>query len=172
MASYMAKPRSIKDIRELALLLRKALNLDKVDKFPIMEFIEGVMHTIDEEFYYEIVDKETMGNIHGLACPNEHCIKIREDVYNRCVEGYGRDRFTIAHEVGHYLMHNSNVTLARLGKEKVQAYMDPEWQANTFAAELLMPINLIDTTDVKKIAEKFGVSYSAASIRLKKINMH
>lgn len=171
MASYMAKPRSTKDIRELAMFLRKSFNLENVAKFPIMEFIEGVMHSIDEEFYYEIVDVETMGNIHGLACPDQHCIKIREDVYNRCWKGYGRDRFTLAHELGHYLMHNSGVTLARVGEENVQAYRNTEWQANTFAAELLMPLNLINTNDVKEISEKFGVSYSAAAIRAKKINM-
>lgn len=170
-SSYMAKPRSIKDIRKVALLLRQTLKLEDVAKFPIIELIES-MHTIDEEFYYEIVDKETMGNIHGLACPNEHCIKIREDVYERCIAGYGRDRFTLAHELGHYLLHSSEVTLARLGEERVQAYRDPEWQANTFAAELLMPIDLIDTNDIDEISNKFGVSYSAAKLRVKKINMH
>ena len=169
--SYMAEPRSTKNIRDLATNLRKVLNLENVAKFPIIEVIES-LHIIDEDFYYEIVDKETMGNIHGLAHPNEHYIQIREDVYERCVKGYGRDRFTVAHELGHYLLHSSGVTLARLGDEKVQAYRDPEWQANTFAAELLMPINLIDTNDIDEISDKFGVSISAAKIREKKINMH
>ena len=127
---------------------------------------------LEEGFHICILTKEEMGNIHGLSCPTEKCIKIREDVYERAIQGYGRDRFTLAHEVGHYILHNTkSVQLARLGEErKIEAYRDPEWQANTFAAELLMPITLIDTDDINVIAEEFGVSKSAANVRIKKIH--
>ena len=170
----MAKPRSTKDIRKLATNLREVFELDKTPKFPVVEFLEIVLPIMDSKFEYHIISKDEMGTLHGLTCPEEHCIKIREDVYDRACLGYGRDRFTIAREIGHYLMHGiENITLARLGNnKKVQAYEDPEWQANTFAAELLMPLNLINTNNATEISEKFGVSYSAAAIRVKKINMH
>ncbi len=174
MTTYLAKPRSIKDIRDLATVIRASIRADSTEKFPILEFLEKVMCVFDEDFHIEVVDKSIMGDIHGLACIDEHCIKIREDVYNRAYLGCGRDRFTLAHELGHYLLHDArSISLARLGETKnVQAYRNPEWQADTFAAELLMPVELITTDDTEWISNTFGVSKQAAQIRLKKINMH
>lgn len=51
--------------------------------------------------------------------------------------------------------------------EKVPTYKDPEWQANTLAAELLMPIHLIKGKAIQEIAYKCEVSYTAAAIQLK-----
>ncbi|MDU4728008.1 MULTISPECIES: ImmA/IrrE family metallo-endopeptidase [Clostridium] len=173
MNNYIADPLSIKDIRMLTLKIREVLHLDTLDKkmFPIEEFLEFGMPTLEKDFHICILTKEEMGNIHGLACPNEKCIKIREDVYDRAISGCGRDRFTIAHEIGHYLLHNnSSVKLARLGENKtIEAYRNPEWQADTFAAELLMPITLIESKDPNRISKEFGVSITAATIRVKKI---
>ena len=39
-----------------------------------------------------------------------------------------------------------------------------------FAAELLVPLNLIDTQNIYEIAENFGVSNQVAEIRLNKLN--
>lgn len=111
-----------------------------------------------------------MGDYHGLTYTNEGNIKIREDVYLNAVEGKGRDRFTMAHELGHFLLHNpKNVILART-KSKTKIYEDAEWQADTFAAELLMPIDMItDEDDIDSISRKFGVSAKAAEVRLNKV---
>ena len=50
--------------------------------------------------------------------------------------------------------------------------MNPEWQADTFAAELLMPASMITEDDtVFTVARRFGVSYSAARIRLNKLGI-
>ena len=46
--------------------------------------------------------------------------------------------------------------------------MDPEWQANTFAAELMAPYKLIRGLSVEEIMEKCGMSFTAASIQYKK----
>ena len=50
---------------------------------------------------------KNIGMFIGWGCRDatENCIKIREDVYERAIKGYGRDRFTLAHELGHFLMH-------------------------------------------------------------------
>ena len=176
MGSFTVKPMSIADIRDRSKIVREVLEkiLDrKVEYFPIVDFIEKVMPQIFEDFYVEVDTVEEMGNCHGLACPTEKCIKIREDVYDRAIKGFGRDRFTLAHELGHYLMHQpENVSFARAGEKGVETYRNPEWQANTFAAELLMPKELIDTDNIEEIADRFGVSNQAASIRVKKIYKH
>lgn len=176
MQNYIADPLSIVDIRNFALGIRNVLDFNTNDKkfFPIVEFLELIMPQIVKGFHICVFDKNQMGNIHGLACPEDNCINIREDVYEGAIKDNGRDRFTLAHELGHFLMHNKNhVKLARIENgQKCEIYRDPEWQANTFAAELLMPNNLMDTDNCFQIANDFGVSLSAAQIRVKKIYKH
>ena len=115
-----------------------------------------------------------MGNNLGLTDIKKKTITIREDVYENAYNGNGRDLFTIAHEVGHVLLHSEqNIQqLARTNKETIKPYENPEWQADTFAAELLMPASMITEDDtVFTVARRFGVSYSAARIRLNKLGI-
>ena len=82
-----------------------------------------------------------------------------------------RDRFTIAHELGHYFLH------ARQGDRPIVANREctnkrAEWEANWFAAALLMPESDVksawnNTADVDYIASRFGVSRAAATVRLR-----
>ena len=96
-----------------------------------------------------------------------------------------RDRFTIAHELGHLLLH-----LDPIKKENPDAGMratrwldgdDPEQkraerEANWFAAGFLMPAASFrkafkKETSLERVAEKFGVSISAAKIRAKTLGL-
>lgn len=43
--------------------------------------------------------------------------------------------------------------------------MNPEWQANTFAAELMAPFSLIKDMSIEEIMEKCGISRQAATIQ-------
>lgn len=161
--SVVARPLSRKNIRDFAKKIRKDTGLDKCLFFPIIEFIELSLPIFDPCFELEIWSKENMGNCHGKTVPEEHRIILREDVYDNTINGRGRDRFTVAHELAHYLLHLScNIGLARADGE-IKPYEDPEWQANAFAAELLMPANLIADMSANLIQTKCGVSFSAAS---------
>jgi Zn-dependent peptidase ImmA (M78 family) len=68
-----------------------------------------------------------------------------------------RQRFTIAHEIGHYLLHNvkemhvDSTAVYFRDEESTQATNMKEIQANQFAAELLMPKYMI-INDLKKIS--------------------
>jgi len=80
-----------------------------------------------------------------------------------------RKRFTIAHELGHFLLgHDHN----RLIDETFDSKDYREQEANKFAAELLMPHDFLKE-DVKvkgitvtELAKKYIVSEQAMSIRL------
>ncbi|MNV76712.1 hypothetical protein D3C71_1700840 [compost metagenome] len=89
-------------------------------------------------------------------------------MYDRAVAGTPRDRFTIAHEIAHYLLHSpKTVAYARaVGPQKVPAYLDPEWQANAFAGELLAPPQLIIGLEVSEVERLCGVSRTVAEIQL------
>lgn len=175
--SFKAKPRSIKEIREKAALIRTVTEMamnTNTDKFPILHFAENIIPQIAEDFIFVVETKEEMGDNLGLTDVKENKIKIREDVYDNACNGNGRDLFTIAHEVGHLLLHSEqNIQqLARTNNEPIKPYENPEWQADTFAAELLMPRGKITEYDTAfSVASRFGVSYTAAKVRLSKLGI-
>lgn len=93
-----------------------------------------------------------------------------------------RQRFTLAHELGHYLLHRS---LIGDGVDDDRAYRSTqagryhntrigprqETQANKFAADLLMPFHLIEELrseglDRARMARRLKVSEHAMAIRL------
>lgn len=80
-----------------------------------------------------------------------------------------RQRFTIAHEIGHLLLH----PLGLMNREGFHKKGDPrETEANRFAADLLMPEWMLDLGleeskgNINRMAEMFGVSSEAMYIRL------
>lgn len=75
----------------------------------------------------------------------ERKVYIRESTYEKLGMGDGRAKYTLAHECGHVVLHTDQwlqklATAARaVDITKVAAFISPEWQANKFAAALLMP---------------------------------
>lgn len=172
MKSYIGQPMSRKSIREIAMMIRDITGFKNRLYFPVIEFLEIVMPKLFDDFNYEIRTKEEMGNDYALTYPEKKLIAIREDVYDNAVAGKGRDRFTIAHEIGHFVLHSKgNLQFARSEEEvkDIPAYMKPEWQANTFAGELLAPPHLIKDLSAFEVACKCGVSYEAGAIQLNQI---
>lgn len=168
MSQFIAKPMSTDDILHLTNRLRRKLNLYDRTYFPIVEFIETVLPEIDPKFSYLYVAKNEMPDTYAYFDNVANSIVVREDVYDRALNGSGRDRFTLAHELGHYVLHSSGVQLCRSDGGRVVTYCDPEWQANTFASKMLMPDHLIYTLTPSEISKEFGTSYQAAEIALYK----
>ena len=94
-----------------------------------------------------------------------------------------RQRFTIAHELGHYFLHpNKNTFIDFRDNKKNILRGQKEVQANQFAAALLMPKKLLEKDvssiakeglseeHIKFLAKKYMVSEGAMSFRL--INLH
>ena len=98
-----------------------------------------------------------------------------------------RQRFSIAHEIGHLLLHGSQL---HVDEHAFVAFRDPESskasdpheiEANQFAAALLMPPDLLraailrlgndpDVTEaIQTLAQSFQVSQEAMTIRLKSL---
>lgn len=90
--------------------------------------------------------------------------------------GRARQRFTIAHEIGHLVLHYA---MAERKPMKANRYGTgrEEWEANWFAAGFLMPEKEFKLASkehkgyLTEIAEKLGVSYSAAKIRAKQLDL-
>jgi Zn-dependent peptidase ImmA (M78 family) len=93
-----------------------------------------------------------------------------------------RTRFTIAHELGHYVLHYllPNFQGRDVGPVRARRYGGrdrTEYEANWFAAAFLMPEQAFRETfvecggDMVEIASHFRVSISAAGIRVKTLNL-
>ncbi len=122
------------------------------------------------EFELEICSEEDMGNKYGETFPAASKIALREDIYIGAIERDGFSRFCVGHEMGHLFMNDiDSISLCKLEKgERLRAFEDPEWQADAFAGELLMYHPLIKHMSVDEIAEKCGVTHSAAGTQYKK----
>jgi hypothetical protein len=112
----------------------------------------------------------------GMLVPTERLIRINVAEGPRNEPPLRRFRFTIAHELGHWICH------ALEGAHPAVSYCRPidlteaadrslEREANVFAAELLMPEAAVrsawkEISDVNALASSFDVSPSAMTWRL------
>jgi Zn-dependent peptidase ImmA (M78 family) len=162
--------RSRLQIRELASLLREMSRPvlgGFGDSFPIVDVAELVLPELLDDYVFEVRTVSEMGDDHGLTIPSKNNIRIREDIYERALEGRGRDRLTIAHEIGHLLMHDTARFARTAPGQTIPAYRSPEWQANCFGAELLVfPEGLTRRHRAVDVAALRGVSVDAATIQL------
>lgn len=95
-----------------------------------------------------------------------------------------RQRFTIAHELGHFFLHQQKDTFVDYRDNKKDVMRTPrEKEANMFAAALLMPKeplikelknvakNGFSEEELKLLAEKFDVSLDSMKIRLMQLHL-
>ena len=116
MARCIAEPLSRKDIRKTAELIRKIDGSENDMFFDIVRFLEIKLPSIDSNFNFRVLPQDEMGECHGITYPDRNEIQIRQDVYDRAIAGSGRDRLTLAHELGHLLFHEKqNISYARVG---------------------------------------------------------
>jgi len=169
---YEAPPRSGDNIEDLADAVRKAFGLFDETYFPVVAFVEKGLQHLVEGILFDVVEADLLGARMGAVNPLTGAFMIREDVYEGAVNNEPRPRFTVAHEAGHALMHVGTLNRMEPSTGRVPAFRDPEWQANRFAAALLMPRHLVrKCTSVAEIVQRFGVSRESAERRIKTLGM-
>lgn len=100
--------------------------------------------------------------------------------YNSRISSQGRINFTLAHELGHFLLHRlAHPDGIKCGEQDMvrwdSDYAQLEQQANTFAANLLMPLDdfrrriaansKVDLDQISDSANRYKVSLIAATLR-------
>lgn len=168
---FIVGPRSGQQIKELAHSVLDALKIQGA-YVPILQIVENAIAVADDQYDFRVIEPADMERLYGpgvegITDHRQNTIALRSDVYARAADGSGRDRFTAAHELGHYLLHQTEGrAFLRASHPGLKSYMDSEWQANTFARELLADIRFIETDDRPElIARRFGVSMSVAEIQ-------
>ena len=164
----VAPPRTRNQIRKYAYQLRKDLGLLETENFPIMHILEHVIPVIHPGFYLEPVEDQELQGRMAETVPEQGVIRVKESVYQAACSGNAWARMIMAHELGHFLFHNSqNTAYAYMEKgSRLPSDVDPERQADIFAAELLIPLHLICDKNVYQVQKHFGVSRSAAKTQM------
>jgi Zn-dependent peptidase ImmA (M78 family) len=156
-------------IRNIAESLREVI--DCTEDFDIAKAVERLGGTITVRDFWD--DSEKTGSL-VVRGTGDFEIFIPKHTTPE------RDRFTIAHELGHYMIHyicmtdrgvGLPLTADRYGSGRV------EWEANWFAGAFLMPHAQFEraiceqANDLSKVAKKFQVSEQAARIRAKDLQI-
>ena len=86
-----------------------------------------------------------------------------------------RRRFSVAHEIGHYLLGHNSLSFSESGGGMIKRDPRQERAANAFAAEFLMPKKLLAREahrySLRALARRYLVSMQAMEIRLKELGL-
>lgn len=158
---YRALPLSRREIVEEARKFRTALGLETCKALPMVGILEHAMPLLFEGFNYIIVPESEMQGREAETYPLSNEIAIREDTYCRLCHDDPHARFTIGHEIGHYVLHTPEKISLAFEDEAARPprpFESPEWQANVFAGELLAPARMVVGMTVEAIINQFKVS--------------
>jgi hypothetical protein len=133
---------------------------------------------IAEDLFALRVEQSDAIEVSGMLLPTERRIVLNATEALHEDRPIRRQRFTIAHELGHWVCHclegkapHLQPSYCRPVDMTTAAERVLEREANVFAAELLMPEEAMraawaGSPDVASVAERFGVSPLAAQWRL------
>lgn len=142
---------------------------EMLDMIPVK--IIKLANTLDLKVYKSTFEKQ---NISGAIVKNTE--KDEYNIYIKKDDAQVRQRFTVAHEIGHYLLHKEKLEDEHYDDIMYRGNMsnEEEEEANYFAGCLLMnkePLLKIYRLlkDKKELARMFEVSEAAMSIRIGEI---
>jgi IrrE N-terminal-like domain len=120
----------------------------------------------------QIMSDAEMNNVEAFTTFDPPTISIRESVYLAAATFDGRARMTLAHELGHLVLHKSAAPLNRAPEryknaDKLKPFASAEYQANAFGAAFLVPEWIAcEFDDADALARHCCVSRKLAEIRL------
>jgi putative toxin-antitoxin system antitoxin component (TIGR02293 family) len=165
------KTRTVEAIRELAHQVRVDLGIEDQAAPDMYEVLQKLPKKFPQ-IRVEIVDNEkTM--MAALARVDTRGLFIQKDVFENLATGDVRARFTIAHEIGHLILHREHSRRFYRhdsGKARLASVRE-EREAMIFASEFLMPAVLARYQTAAEIEKKFRVSAAAAQIRARELQL-
>ena len=190
------EPRSYREIEGIAERL-----VDKVfwshaelgQAIPVTRFFDLHPSVDQRRLKLSVMDQLEDGCAMHTQADDAFVVALRPEVWDRARFGEGRDRFTVAHELGHIFLHgdrllkpgarffrDSNCSAPQRMPPGVPVYRSPEWQASVFASCMLMPTRsarayfkvaatLEEHPSILDIAKHFRLSRQAAALRVEKL---
>lgn len=178
MGNVRAKPVSTADIRNVAEFLRRMIGVSSDRPLNVTKSLDILTFQFSRYgFNYQILPDSSPIFEKGEEAKTDvvsGMIYIKESVFQEAShKRYCRAKFTIAHEIGHFVMHHAfnMLDFSRSNvKGPLKIYEDPEWQADVFASELLMPYVQCLSLSPDEIRRKYHVTKGAAWTRYSKIH--
>lgn len=177
LADWQVRPRWENELADLAKQWRVEANRSSRQKYTnVLHLIETVFpHYFSDNgpgktkgpFHVKIVKSEVEndGKIAKVSY-NPLTLSIVRDIYEKAKRGYGFERFVLAHEIGHILLHDESAKAfshdANGGLKSAQKERSAEWQANTFAYHLLLPMQELGNFSAYELATIYLVEMEVA----------
>ena len=157
-------------VREISKFARRMLKIKTV-KFPVLKALEKLIDKFPNNLYYRILpDDEFETNVMAELVPegnDVYCIKIRETVYEKAVNGDRASLGFICHEMCHFILihifdagpvmylNKSGLAYARSFKDKeLPRYKSMEWQAMALCGEIMIPYEKCKDYSFKQIVSR------------------
>ncbi len=171
---YRVKPLSNSEIRELAKKARRFFGVADnhyVDvltclRSPSIWTVRGA-----QRLNFQVRRDSEMGKDDGSTSYGKGVITIaiKQSVHDEAFLGVGRARNTLAHELGHGVMHDrvlmARRTVGNVTPKWVKPFESAEHQAKVFAPAFLIDDAVAETlSSAEEISVKFGVSLESAKI--------
>lgn len=168
--SRVVAPRSRQQIEVIAGEVRELFGLRPHDYVPVAQLIENVLPEMLPEYDYRIVENGQLGRAEAITDAHRPVITFTRKTYNGVYRNWARPRMTAIHEVGHLLLHTGQHAFAFV--ERYDPLIDPERQADAFAAAFLMPeVAFREVKSIDEAMHRFGVTRDAATCRARKLRM-
>jgi len=127
---------------------------------------------VASKFNLEVIEFEFPDSFSGVLKKERRVIGVNKKHHNV------RKRFTIAHELGHFLLGHNIADEQDILDDDFDKPIHKEKEANIFASQILMPANWVKNDvakngkiDLKQLASKYEVSEQAITIRLLELNL-
>jgi IrrE N-terminal-like domain len=131
-----------------------------------------------KKLIFNIAEDVELGGDDGLTefKGNDVIITVKRSVYDLAKVGDGRSRMTLAHELGHAVMHCGEAkhrgtgTFGPTALSKINPQESAEHQAKVFASAFLIDDKVAaELADAEEVSVEFGVSLTAAKICLERL---
>jgi hypothetical protein len=126
----------------------------------------------NKKLVFKVVDDNELGAVDARTEYSGETVTITctRSVENSAALGVSRDRMTLAHELGHAIMHSGETNFRHAGAtgatplSATAACKSAEHQAKVFASAFLIHDDLAASMSIEEISVQFGVSLEAAKI--------
>jgi hypothetical protein len=171
---YRAKSRSDQEVRRVAKKLRIYFGVADCRYVDILDCLQRkTILTVkgERQLKFEICPDDEMGGDYGRTSYGKDivAIAVRQSVRNDALIGIGRARNTLAHELGHGVMHDgvpmARRTIGNVTPMWLRPFESAEHQAKVFAPAFLINDSIAQTLgDAEEIAIEIGISLESAKI--------
>lgn len=162
---HFVVPRSRRQIEAIAGAVRGLLGVSRGGRIALQPILEFALDDIVDQAFFRVVDDAELGGAEAMTDGREPVITLSASTYVRLQNGDARARMTVAHEIGHLILHSGQIVF-HFEEPVDDSRFHPEWQADQFAAALLMPRDAFaKMKTVWQAMKTFGVSRSAAICR-------